>query len=96
MKRTILAAMLFASTSPALAQQPAPLPVEPKVAELRDAALKDDYAWNITEGLTTEVGQRLAGTAAEARARDWAVGNAISSSAAAPIRATRARAARGA
>jgi carboxypeptidase Q len=35
--------------------------------------LQDDYAWDITEGLTTEVGPRLAGTEAEARARDWAV-----------------------
>ena len=46
---------------------------DPKIAALRDAALKDDYAWDIVEGLTTEVGQRLAGTEAEARARDWAV-----------------------
>ncbi len=30
-------------------------------------------AYEIVEGLTTEVGQRLAGTQAEARARDWAV-----------------------
>jgi len=29
--------------------------------------------YDIVEGLTTEVGQRLAGTEAEARARDWAV-----------------------
>ena len=42
-------------------------------ATLRDAALKDDVAWDIVEGLTTEVGQRLAGTEAEARARTWAV-----------------------
>lgn len=41
--------------------------------QLRDAALKDDLAWDITEGLTTEVGPRLAGTEAEARARTWAV-----------------------
>src|SRR4051812_28978189 len=41
---------------------------------LRDAALKsDEVAWDIVEGLTTEVGQRLAGTEAEARARVWAV-----------------------
>lgn len=40
---------------------------------LRDAALKDDLAWEITEGLTTEVGQRLAATEAEERARQWAV-----------------------
>ena len=30
-------------------------------------------AYDIVEGLTTEVGQRLAGSEAEARARDWAV-----------------------
>ncbi len=29
--------------------------------------------WDIVEDLTTEIGPRLAGTAAEARARDWAV-----------------------
>ena len=33
----------------------------------------DHYAWDIVEGLTTEVGQRLAATEAEERARDWAV-----------------------
>ncbi|MFP5330217.1 MAG: M28 family peptidase [Alphaproteobacteria bacterium] len=47
--------------------------VRPEVAQLRDAALQDNYAWDIVEGLTTEVGPRLAGTEAEARARDWAV-----------------------
>jgi carboxypeptidase Q len=76
MRRTILAAaLLLTAAPPGLAQQGArPLPpVMPKVAALRDAALKDDYAWDITEGLTTEVGQRLAGTEAEARARNWAV-----------------------
>ena len=36
-------------------------------------APKGDVAYDIVEGLTTEVGQRLAGTEAEARARDWAV-----------------------
>ena len=30
-------------------------------------------AWDITEGLTTEIGPRMAGTEAEARARVWAV-----------------------
>ncbi|ODP39336.1 M28 family peptidase [Sphingomonas turrisvirgatae] len=40
---------------------------------LRDAALKDEIAWDITEGITTEIGPRLAGTEAEARARAWAV-----------------------
>ncbi len=51
-----------------------PAQVNPqRVAELRDSALTDDYAWDITEGLTTEVGQRMAGTEAEARARAWSV-----------------------
>ncbi|TFI60295.1 peptidase M28 family protein [Sphingomonas parva] len=40
---------------------------------LREAALEDDVAWDIVEGLTTEVGPRLAGTEAEARAREWGV-----------------------
>lgn len=44
-----------------------------QVATLRDAALKDEVAWDITEGLTTEIGPRLAGTEDEARARRWAV-----------------------
>lgn len=42
-------------------------------AALRDAALKDEIAWDITEGITTEVGPRLAGTESEARARAWAI-----------------------
>jgi len=77
MKSSLLAALLAAAAVPALAQEaPAPLPLVPaQVASLRDAALHDDYAWNIVEGLTTEVGQRLDGTPAEARARDWAVAN---------------------
>ena len=59
------------SRSPSL---PPPVAGRPKVAALRDNALDNDhYAWDITEGLTTEVGQRLAATEAEARARDWAV-----------------------
>ncbi len=67
-------ALLLAA--PAAAQRtapPTPALVDPSVATLRDAALKDDVAYDIVEGLTTEVGQRMAGTEAEARARDWAV-----------------------
>ncbi len=41
--------------------------------QLIDAALRGTQGYDITESLTTEVGQRLAGTEAEARARDWAV-----------------------
>ncbi len=74
MNRTLLTAALLASATVAAAQpQRSSVQVDPRVASLRDAALKDDYAWDITEGLTTEVGQRLAGTEAEARARAWGV-----------------------
>ena len=51
---------------------PAPVLAQ-DVAALRDAALKDDVAYQLVEGLTTEVGPRPAGSPAEARARDWAV-----------------------
>ena len=68
MIRTLLAATLLASAAVLPAQV---LPGE--VDRLRDAALLDDYAWDITKGLTTEVGQRMAGTEAEARARAWSM-----------------------
>ena len=44
------------------------------IAAMRDDAHADDeIAWDVTEGLTTEIGPRLGGTEAEARARAWAV-----------------------
>ena len=61
--RIFLAALLAAVALPAFAQT-----ADDQVAALRDAALSDTLAWQITEDLTTEVGQRLAGTQAEARA----------------------------
>lgn len=41
-------------------------------AALREAGLGDARAYALIESLTTEVGPRLGGTEAEARARDWA------------------------
>ena len=41
--------------------------------KLQAKALKDTLAYEITEGLTTEVGPRQGGTEAEARARDWSL-----------------------
>src|SRR3954447_8730464 len=79
MKQPYLLASLLLTASAASAQQsistlPPQVVTDPKVAALRDNALDNDqYAWDIVEGLTTEVGQRLAATEAEARARDWAV-----------------------
>lgn len=59
MKRyTLLVAATVAASSVATAASPAPQP---------------NLAYSLIEGLTTEVGQRLAGTEAEARARVWAV-----------------------
>jgi hypothetical protein len=46
----------------------------PQIERIRDEALAGDkVAWDIVEDLTTEIGPRLAGTEAEARARQWAV-----------------------
>jgi hypothetical protein len=68
----LLAAFALSALSPAAAIPPPPVP-DPAAA-LRDQALaSDNVAWDMLEGLTTEVGPRLAGTDAEARAREWAV-----------------------
>jgi carboxypeptidase Q len=40
---------------------------------VNDALDNDNVAYNIIENITTEIGQRQAGTEAEARARDWSV-----------------------
>jgi hypothetical protein len=78
MNRTLLTALLLGTAAPAFGQQsisslPPPVFADAKIAALRDNALENDhYAWDVVEGLTTEVGQRLAATEAEARARDWA------------------------
>ncbi len=49
-------------------------PVPPPLAQVADEALASDrLAWDFVEGITTEVGQRQAGTEAEARGRAWAV-----------------------
>ena len=40
---------------------------------LRDQALQDDTAWQFTEGLTTEVGARLAGSPKDLEAREWTI-----------------------
>lgn len=72
-----LAVLAFASSASAQ-QQPAAPTVAPISAEqqrnverLRAAALESDLAWEIVEGLVTDIGPRLAASPAEARARDW-------------------------
>jgi hypothetical protein len=72
--RIILAGLLAAAAVLPVSAQVAPTSDPDSVAAtLRTAALGDELAWRITEDLTTEVGQRLAGTQAEARARNWSV-----------------------
>jgi carboxypeptidase Q len=62
-------ALGFSQQSIATPPSPAPLPNEKAVW----AASQDKLAWEIVEGLTTQVGPRLAGTEAEMIARSWAV-----------------------
>lgn len=68
---------LFMVSAPALAQNNASATADAaalKAQPMIDKVLNTDtIAWDIVEGLTTEVGPRLAGTEAEARARVWAV-----------------------
>ena len=42
-------------------------------AQLRDKALTDPTAWNVTEQLTTDIGSRMVGSEGMTRAKDWAV-----------------------
>lgn len=67
----LLTALIF----PALlsAQPMLPEGLVETAENLRSKGLEDERAYAIVESLTTEVGPRLAGTEAEARARDWAV-----------------------
>ena len=47
--------------------------ITPDIRAILDASAASNPGFDVVEGLTTEVGQRLAGTEAEARARDWTV-----------------------
>jgi carboxypeptidase Q len=64
-----------ASAAEAGPPQPTRLPpeVERTIVQLRMAALADDNGYAIVEDLVTRIGPRLGGSAAEARAREWAV-----------------------
>ncbi|WP_285711204.1 M20/M25/M40 family metallo-hydrolase [Erythrobacter oryzae] len=72
MTKASLAALAALSLAvPVLAETVAPPPPLERVAD--DALKGDTAAWDFVEGITTEVGQRQAGTEAEARGRAWAV-----------------------
>lgn len=75
MRRTSLLFALALACTPVVAQQRAtkiPDVALEAAAALREQALVDDTAWKVTESLTTEVGPRIAGSAADARAVEWA------------------------
>ncbi|GAP64904.1 aminopeptidase [Mizugakiibacter sediminis] len=67
-------ACAFAAAA-ALAAAPTRIPEDAvrTAITLRDRALHDDTAWNLTESLTTEIGPRLAGSDNDLRAREWAI-----------------------
>jgi len=68
------AALMVSAPCAFAADQPA---LEDKTIEtakmLRDTALSSDVAYDLLESLTTEVGPRLAGSAKEQEAIDWAI-----------------------
>ena len=75
MRRTLLAAALsLLAALPAHAQQRTRIgdAAMAQAAMLREQALADDTGWKVVESLTTEVGPRLAGSEADARAVEWA------------------------
>jgi len=65
-----LAALAVLVATPVQAQAPLSA-VENAAVQLRDRAAADPTAWDFVEGLTTEIGPRLAGTPAERRAAEW-------------------------
>jgi len=69
----LLAAALFACCAHAAPKETRiPAPALEAAAQLRERALADATAWQVTESLTTEIGPRLAGSEADARAVAWA------------------------
>ena len=73
MKRLACAiATLLACGSAFAADTSIPAAAMSQAATLREQALADKTGWNVVESLTTEVGPRMAGSEADARAVAWA------------------------
>ena len=67
--------LALAVTAPALAasrETRIPDAALATAAQLREQALADRTGWNVVESLTTEIGPRLAGSDADAKAVAWA------------------------
>ena len=71
--RIKIAVTFFCSWAALATAQPVSDEMIATAKQLRDETMVGSRAWNIVESLTTEVGPRLAGSEAEARAREWAV-----------------------
>src|SRR5580704_968953 len=64
---------MLALLASGLASAAAAGPLRAGAEAVRDSALHDPTAYDYIESVSVEVGERLAGTEAAARARDWAV-----------------------
>ena len=73
MKRLALVASIALACGFASAAEPTRIPADAlaTAATLREQALSDPTAYEFVAGLTTEVGQRLAGSINDQRGRDW-------------------------
>ncbi len=72
MRLALLAAALLVPLAAAAADTRIPDSALRQADTLRERALADDTAWKVTESLTTEIGPRLPGSEADARAVAWA------------------------
>ena len=73
MVRTLSLVLALAAVGAQAADKPTRIPdAALKTANgLRESALKDPAAWDFVEGLTTEIGPRLAASDNDAKAREW-------------------------
>ena len=69
----LAAALLLAGGAACAADTVVPAAAVKTAEQLRDKAMHDDTAYRLTESLTTEVGQRLAGSPADRRGVEWAI-----------------------
>lgn len=72
MRRLALAVAAALACASASAQTVIPQPAIDTAVQLRQQALADATGWQVVESLTTEVGPRMAGSEADARAVGWA------------------------
>jgi carboxypeptidase Q len=67
----VMTASAWATSPEAVRETRIPAAAMANAAQLRERTLQDTTAWQVVESLTTEVGPRLAGSEADARAVRW-------------------------